>query len=1218
MVPLGPFRLTHRLGRGGMGEVWGGRHGADGTPVALKVITDAAADDPAWRSAFRNEVRAVAGLDHPGIVQVYDFGQVDAAAEAASRAALRAGSPYLVMELLDGGPLRVGHSVTDWARCREVLQSLLAALAHAHARGVVHRDLKPDNVLFTAADGRLKLTDFGVAHATVRADGTQEAVEAAIESTVGTPGYMAPEQIRGRWRDQGPWTDLYAVGCLAFELVCGRTPYARDRPLATVMAHLGEPIPGLTPRFPVPDGFETWVRGLLAKNPAARTRRAADAAWILHALRDAPRGGAPMSPRRAATAPPLRAAEVLAPTLGPGADEALTVVDVLTPTLVGEEPPTEPDGVDALDDVVVEVAAAVPAGSTLPPWLGPGPTVPLAAQVQEPPGEGAPPMPVDWRSGLPVPPRTRPPGIGLGLFGLRAVPFVGREAERDLLWRRLREVRAFGTARAVGLIGPAGYGKSRLAAWLAERGHEVGAVEVLRAHHAPGGGPNHGLGPMLAHALRCVGLPRDEVAERVGRLMTELGATDAHETDATVELICPAPPGTEGAMRFGSPREAYAALTACLRRLATRRALLVWLDDVQWSHHALDFAAHLLAEGGDGLRVLVVLTAQAEALAERPAEARRLDALVERGAVQAVHVGPLEDAQRSALVAALLGLEDDLARQLDARTAGNPLFAVQLVGDWVQRGALEAGGGGFRLRHGLTAGELDPPPDLQTVWAERVERVLADRPEAHGRALEVAAVLGQQIDAEEWRAACAEAGLEAPSGLVEALLDLRLAVCDAAGPEVGWGFVHTMLREALERRARAADRLAPVHRACAEALLSMPGTVDDERVGRHLLAAGAPAEAAPALGAAANARLDRGDYPAAADLLDALARALEQAGAGPTDARRVGQLVLRARLHRYRAELDEAESAAMTAQRAAERAVSRSMRAAALEERARVAKERGLHAEAAELLRAALVDAEAGGHGEVAASAREALGAVLAAQGDLDGARAALIEARAAFDAGGDATGAGRSTFSLAQLETQAGRLDEATRHCRDALELFRLGGARNGTAACDNQLGELARLRGDLGRAEEHYRQALHLWSAMGATNAVFARANLALVLLESGDPAAARPLLAEALARFEAHDQRAFAAVANAALLPCDAHAADWLAFDARVERADALLSETRLVDADTGRLLEAAGDTARAAGEWARAVAAYGLARQQWAALERAADVERVDAALAAALA
>ncbi len=139
-----------------------------------------------------------------------------------------------------------------------------------------------------------------------------------------------------------------------------------------------------------------------------------------------------------------------------------------------------------------------------------------------------------------------------------------------------------------------------------------------------------------------------------------------------------------------------------------------------------------------------------------------------------------------------------------------------------------------------------------------------------------------------------------------------------------------------------------------------------------------------------------------------------------------------------------------------------------------------------------------------------------------------------------------------------------------------------------------------------------------MGATNAVFARANLALVLLESGDPAAARALLAEALARFEATDQRAFAAVANAALLPCDAHAGDWTAFDARVERADALLAETRLIDADTGRLLEAAGDTARAAGEWARAIAAYGLARQQWAALERAADVERVDAALAAALA
>src|SRR6185295_5129294 len=158
-IPVGPFRLDRCIGRGGMAEVWSGVHAAQGVPVAVKVMTGERAREPSFRAAFRNEVQAVASLDHPGIVIVFDHGEVTPEAEEVSRGLLTAGSPTLAMELADGGTL--GSRFTDgigWAELRQVLLDLLDALAHAHARGVVHRDLKPNNILvFRNGGGKPRL-----------------------------------------------------------------------------------------------------------------------------------------------------------------------------------------------------------------------------------------------------------------------------------------------------------------------------------------------------------------------------------------------------------------------------------------------------------------------------------------------------------------------------------------------------------------------------------------------------------------------------------------------------------------------------------------------------------------------------------------------------------------------------------------------------------------------------------------------------------------------------------------------------------------------------------------------------------------------------------------------------------------------------------------------------------------------------------------------------
>ncbi|MCP4806820.1 MAG: serine/threonine protein kinase [Proteobacteria bacterium] len=198
----------------GVGEVWLASH-VDGSPedppVAIKVLTDHAARDPEYVRAFKREVELASRLDHPHILLVHDFGEIPSEAEQRSHGGLKAGSPWLAMELAEGGHVGERIGALSWRELRWILQCVLDALAHAHARGVVHRDIKPENVLL--GETGVKVSDFGLAHAGGH----------VLHHHAGTPHYMAPEQIEGRWRDWGPWTDLYAVGCLGWTLATPRS-----------------------------------------------------------------------------------------------------------------------------------------------------------------------------------------------------------------------------------------------------------------------------------------------------------------------------------------------------------------------------------------------------------------------------------------------------------------------------------------------------------------------------------------------------------------------------------------------------------------------------------------------------------------------------------------------------------------------------------------------------------------------------------------------------------------------------------------------------------------------------------------------------------------------------------------------------------------------------------------------------------------------------------
>lgn len=294
---LGPFELTRPIGQGAAGRVYAAVHRPSETPVAVKVLLDDRARSSAARVRFQAEVRAMAALDHPHVVRIFDAGEVPEGHD------LPAGSPFLAMELAQGGSLASRRRPRDWTQLCRLLEVLLEALAHAHARGLVHRDVKPGNLLWFGGGELivgLKLGDFGIAHA----------LDADRSRVAGTPAYMAPELFAPAVRPT-PSSDLYAVGCVAHTLVTGRPPFGIGGARELARAHRSYPPPPLVGDIAVPDGFRHWIDVLLRKRPETRLQRAADALAALRSIGGptvaAPGGSQPPREGDGALAAPLPA-----------------------------------------------------------------------------------------------------------------------------------------------------------------------------------------------------------------------------------------------------------------------------------------------------------------------------------------------------------------------------------------------------------------------------------------------------------------------------------------------------------------------------------------------------------------------------------------------------------------------------------------------------------------------------------------------------------------------------------------------------------------------------------------------------------------------------------------------------------------------------------------------------------------------------------------------
>jgi eukaryotic-like serine/threonine-protein kinase len=1151
-VDIGPFQLGEPIGQGSMATVWAGVHRALGTPVAVKVLAGDVRSSPRFAAWFRTEVQAVATLDHPGVIRVFDCGEVAESEEGASLGRLRAGSPWLAMELAGGGTLESITRPPPWEQLVGWLRILLEALAHAHAHGVVHRDIKPANILLSRPrDPRpgIKLADFGIAHL------QREQLNASPSS--GTPAYMAPEQFGGSGRDLGPWTDLYALGCVVFRLVTGRPPFLGDGLFALARAHAIDPPPRIRQGPIVAGGFEQWLRRLVAKQPAARYRTAPDAAHALEEVARRAPAGAPQGVSipvdwrgRAHTRRPRRSRAAEMAELGTG----LGLFGLRPPALVGREPEQDRlwellTGVD-LEGRGQAVVLRGPTGigtTRLADWLGRTAAEAAGASYLRAEHDGD--------------------AAALQRMAARHLNCVGLDPSETLeRCRHLLEqdgVEDGWEAEALaGLVAPAEEegGGARLSGPAERHGLLRRLIERAAADRpvivllddvitsADG----------LALARHLIGTWEHRPC-RVVLLMTATDEACAEHPEEATELQTMVREGLCSELRLSPlPGRDMRVLVQGLLRLEGSLAAEVEARSDGHPWFAVELVSDWVQRG--------VLVPGPTGLALPPgARAALPDGIhaLWKARLEALLVGLPGGASVALEVLSTLGPETELDvwREVCAQS-GSPL-SPELLPELVERNLARPDGRLWSLSHRTLseslrtsaerAGRQGRQHDLAAeVLSVRLERGGTGRWERIGDHLLQA---GRFDPAWDWLTQAAQRwgdsgeyarGLACLDLAVRALQDAAIDERDPRAP-ITLGLRAQLLRLSgdLDGAARLAGR---VERLTTERL---GDGLDEETATRWR---GAQAGALCLLGIIER---DRASYDEAEEHL---ARATGIYGVLADSFGLARVIGARAWMARDRAEFGEAERLFEEALALYESCGDAAGVSTCIEGLADTARRTGEPERAVDLFERAIDLATSLGHTRNVASMRQSLAQVLVARGQLEEAHELQLLSHAAWE---------------------------------------RLG-APQALATSHNALGEVQRALGLLPEAEENYRRSLTLFEVSGSPLRFLPMANLTQLLMGEGLFEDAAALLDQCEELVRQHRRRSYVVFLSVLRLPCTAAAGRWDQWDVQLPATRDLLTDLGAVDRDVAQALELAGRLAAEADQPDRAAEAWTISEKQWAAL------------------
>jgi|GEM_PF-2601331 len=621
-----PFRIRRILGRGAAADVWLADHQGSGESVALKFFLEPVEHDFLTAETLLRETRLIARAAHPHILQVHGYGRSESEICLDDAVVIQPNRYYIVSEFITGGTLANQIGRLEWPEIYRTLRDILLGLAHVHAQGIVHLDLKPANILLSIRGA--VIADFGIAK---RSRQLRVDRDTGLQ---GTPSYMAPEQGAVKPHLYGPWTDLYGVGCIAHTLISGRPPYQADSWIEMLAEHRHAAIPQLEGHHDVPLGFDAWLNKLLAKDFSTRFQRASAALRYLDAM----------------------AGDLRVDLAGGTPSSSLTQAALETTPMDSTMMSPRPD----FDYIKAGSTSGLPTVN----WTH-----------------------LDWT--FPKTPNWTMktiPGLDRTIIVFEDNRLVGRVVEQKRLWAHLTSAMTTQQTRLLTLSGAEGMGKTALCRWLQTAAHETIDADMLSLSHRPIDGRT--LNPLIK-AIGDKFQLSQYAEERHAAIIAEqlaLAASDplvcdfasiyeAEQTTASTML-------DQGVISIAEKR---AILGRMLSYLAQKRPFILVIDDAQWASGSLGFLKTYL--NSPDAAPLCVLLAHDGQLVDESSLYPNFHWLVHTVPTEDLKLQRLDESELHDWLSSMSHLDPQKIEQLIPLSEGNPLFVKVMV---VQSAELES------------------------------------------------------------------------------------------------------------------------------------------------------------------------------------------------------------------------------------------------------------------------------------------------------------------------------------------------------------------------------------------------------------------------------------------------------------------------------------------------------------------------------------------------